>query len=226
MSQILLIRHAQARANETNYDQLSARGEEQSRLLGEWLAECGPAPDGVVTGTMQRHRRTAELCMASFDPVATSELSALNELDHVELLARHRPDLADVHALHEELRDHAHPHAAFQLLFEAAVARWIANDAAYSESWLSFRTRVLAGLASMQAAGERTLWVFTSGGPIAVIANALLGAPKDNTFALAWPLFNTSMTSVRVSTRGAAIEYFNNAPHLHRQRDPRLLTHR
>lgn len=226
MSQILLIRHAQASANETHYDRLSTRGEEQSRLLGEWLAECGPAPDRVVTGTMQRHRRTAELCMASFDPVTTNELSALDELDHVELLARHRPDLADMQALHEEMRDHADPQAAFQLLFEAAVARWIANGEEYSENWLSFRTRVLAGFASLQAAGPQTLWVFTSGGPIAVIANALFGAPADNTFALAWPLFNASMTSVRVSPRGAAIECFNNAPHLQRQRDPRLITHR
>lgn len=226
MSRILLIRHAQASFGEADYDRLSSRGEEQSRLLGAWLAHCGPPPDRVVTGSMQRHRRTAELCLASVEPVPVTELPGLDELDHGELLARHRPDLADAQALRDAMRRHADPHRAFQQMFEAAVARWITHGDDYTESWMAFRTRVLDGFASLQGDPPRTTWVFTSGGPIAVIATALLHAPVNDTFALAWPLFNAGITSVRITPGGATLESFNGVPHLQYPRDPRLITHR
>jgi broad specificity phosphatase PhoE len=225
MSQLLLIRHAQASFGAADYDRLSPLGEEQARLLGTWLAECGPAPAAVVTGSMQRHRHTAAWCMASFPPVPARVVAALDEVDHVELLARLRQDLPGA-APEAAMQAHADPQRAFQDLFEAAVARWLAHGDDYALSWPAFRARVLAGFASLQDDPAHTTWVFTSGGPIAVIVNALLGAPADAAFALAWPLVNTGITCVRIGARGATLESFNGAPHLQRQREARLITHR
>ncbi len=59
MGQIYLVRHGQASFGSANYDQLSALGGEQARLLGEWFANCGQRFDRLVTGDLQRHRQTA-----------------------------------------------------------------------------------------------------------------------------------------------------------------------
>ena len=48
MRELLLIRHGQASFSADDYDQLSLIGEQQSSLLGEWLATCSPAPDEVL----------------------------------------------------------------------------------------------------------------------------------------------------------------------------------
>src|SRR6476660_3762059 len=70
MGQIYLVRHGQASFGKANYDQLSELGIEQARLLGQWFASCGVHIDKVVTGDMQRHRQTAEACMAMLPPEA------------------------------------------------------------------------------------------------------------------------------------------------------------
>ena len=60
VSVLLLVRHGQASFGAADYDELSALGEEQSRLLGASLAARGVRPDVVLRGSMQRHRQTAD----------------------------------------------------------------------------------------------------------------------------------------------------------------------
>ena len=40
MAAIYLVRHGQASFGAADYDQLSARGEQQAQLLGQWLKDC------------------------------------------------------------------------------------------------------------------------------------------------------------------------------------------
>jgi hypothetical protein len=49
----------------------------------------------------------------------------------------------------------------------------------YTRTWPGFRTGVLAGLQRLGNHGAHTIWAFISGGPIAVIVNALMQAPSD-----------------------------------------------
>lgn len=229
MGELLLIRHGQASFGAEDYDKLSPLGEEQSQRLGHWLKLTRQSPDLIVVGTLQRHRRTAELCLAAAEVSAPQlSLNGVDELDHAELVARYRPDLASHQALRGELSASADPTRAFQQLFAAAVARWTggAHDADYSCSWPAFHRRVVASLDTLAAHQARTIWAFTSGGPIGVIAHALIGSPSGDPFALSWPVVNTSLTRVALGPTRHRLVSYNSWPHLEFAADPRLVTHR
>lgn len=223
---LLLIRHGQASFGADDYDRLSDTGETQSRVLGTWLAANHTKPDLIAIGPRQRHRRTAELCLQTAGIDAEMlVLDGLDELDHVEVLARHRPDLDDADALRAEMRANADPQRAFQQLFAAAVARWSGgqHDAEYARSWPQFRAATLAALQTLSQHPASRIWAFTSGGPIAVITNAILDAPIAQAFRLSWPLVNTGMTELRVGDRTSLVTY-NNFAHLQTPTHRQLIT--
>jgi broad specificity phosphatase PhoE len=227
MRSLLLIRHGQASFRSADYDRLSEVGEEQSRRLGAWLAAGGTEPDLVAIGPRVRHRRTAELCLAAAAverPLL--QLDGLDELDHQELLARLRPDLAAPEAIHQALKQTSDPYRAFQELFAAAVARWTGgdHDADYTLSWPRFRAQVLETLQTLSSHAANTIWAFTSGGPIAVATNAAVEAPAAQTFKLSWPLVNTSITRLRLGKSGTSLTTYNAWPHLERREDQHLIT--
>lgn len=224
---LLLIRHGQASFGAEDYDRLSPLGEEQSQLLGSWLATCGSPPDLIAIGPRERHRRTAELCLeAAGIDLAPLTLDGLDEVDHHELLARLRPDLSGPGALRAELKQAPDPHRAFQRLFADAVARWVdgAHDAEYQLTWPRFRSNVMSALQTLTEHPARTIWAFTSGGPIAVLANALIEAPVAQAFRLSWPLVNTGLTRLRLGQRGATLITYNAWPHLEHAGNPQLVT--
>lgn len=224
---LLLIRHGQASFRAADYDRLSEIGEEQSRRLGTWLSACGAVPDLVAIGPRQRHLRTAEECLrAAGVDRPLLKLDGLDEVDHEELLARCRPDLADHDALRAELKQSSDPHQAFQQLFASAVARWVGgeHDADYTTTWAQFRHHVLQALQTLAQRDSKTIWAFTSGGPIAVIANDILEAPVAKTFTLSWSLVNTSLTRLRLGKHAPSLVTYNAWPHLERSEDQHLVT--
>lgn len=229
MGSVLLIRHGQASFGAADYDKLSAIGEQQSRQLGQWLKQTGQQPELVVVGSMQRHIRTAELCTEAAGVKAPRlTLEQLDELDHVEIVARYRPDFSSFGAMRAELATSADPQRAFQQLFAAAIDRWTsgAYDDEYTLNWPAFRERVLQGMQRLAAHEARTIWAFTSGGPIGVIVHALIGASVQHPLALSWPLMNTSLTRVALGANRHSLISYNGWPHLELAGDPRLLTQR
>ena len=229
MGSLLLIRHGQASFGAADYDRLSPLGEEQSRRLGQWLKRTGQVPDLIAVGPLCRHVRTADLCVEAAGVTAPRiSVAGLNELDHEEILARYRPDLAAPDALMAELERADDPHRMFHRVYAGAVERWIGGDVddEYTRSWNTFRTSVMEGLQALASHEARTIWAFTSGGPIAVIVNALMGAPVEQTFALSWPLVNTSISRVALGTRRNSLTSYNAWPHLEGADDPHLVTHR
>lgn len=227
MRELLLIRHGQASFHAEDYDQLSPLGERQSVLLGEWMAECGAMPDLVAMGPRARHRDTARPCLhAAGVSVSPITLPGLDEVDHLELLARLRPELSGAGALRAAMKQQADPYRAFQRLFVEALQRWTSGeyDADYSHSWPAFRRGVLGALEQLMQSPANTIWAFTSGGPIAVIASALLDAPQAKTFDLSWSLVNTGVTRLRLGSRGAQLVTYNTWPHLERSSDASLVT--
>ena len=226
---MLLIRHGQASFGTADYDRLSPLGEEQSRRLGRWLKQSGTAPDLVVVGPRRRHAHTADLCVEAAGVTAPRlTITGLDEFDHEEVLARHRPDLASHDALLAELARLENPHRAFQLMFSEAVARWTSNkfDQEYSRSWTAFREAVMEGMQALAAQEVRTIWAFTSGGPIAVITNALVGAPIADAFTLSWPLVNTSTSRVSIGAKRKSLISYNGWPHLEGVNSTDLVTYR
>jgi broad specificity phosphatase PhoE len=227
MRELLLIRHSQASFSAEDYDQLSPTGEQQSVLLGKWLAAYGSTPDLVAIGPRVRHRDTAEHCLRAANLTPPSLLlQGLDEVDHHELLARVRPDLAAPGALRAAIKQSDDPHRAFQRLFVDALDRWSsgAHDAEYSCSWSMFRDNVLGALQALAEHPARTIWAFTSGGPIAVIASALLNTPPAEAFRLSRPLVNTGVTRIRLGSRASTLVTYNTWPHLERAGDVQLVT--
>ena len=82
MAELFLVRHGQASFGTGNYDRLSALGERQGVWLGEYFAERGIAFDRVVTGSMRRHRQTADAIFRGLGSSAGyDEDPGLNEYD-------------------------------------------------------------------------------------------------------------------------------------------------
>lgn len=229
MTELLLIRHAQASFDAADYDCLSPLGDEQSARLGAWMARGARQPALIATGTLRRHAQTADGCARAAGVDAPRlALAGLDELDADELIARHRPALASRDALLRAMAAEADPRRAFQTLFAAAVARWTggAHDGEYGCAWPEFRARTLAAWDALAGQPAREIWAFTSGGPIGVIVAALFGVPAERSFELAWPLVNTSVTRIRIGRGGARVTTYNGWPHLDGERDERLVTHR
>ena len=102
-------------------------------------------------------------------------------------------------------------------LFEQAVARWVggAHDAEYAETWPAFRARGKAALATLLDAlpqGSDAL-VFTSGGPIAALAQDLLHIPDSDGFRLNWGLVNCGVTKLVRGRDGLRLSTFNGHAH-------------
>lgn len=233
VADLYLVRHGQASFGAADYDKLSTLGEEQSRLLGRWLKRCGIVPDAVASGTMKRQLGTAVLALAESGGPARGDwlsLDGLGEYDHETVVARFRPDYADKAVMKADLARSPDPRRTFHAMYVQAVARWTggAHDADYPEPWSAFRQRVLGGLRRLAALEARSVWAFTSGGPITAICQHLLGLPDETAFALNWPLVNAGVTRLRFSRAEGAVTLatFNGHPHLDETGDAGLVTFR
>lgn len=233
MADLYLVRHGQASFGAADYDELSALGRKQATLLGRWLKTCGLVPDTIASGEMRRQLDTARLCLAeSGGPArdAWAILDGLGEYDHDAVVARHRPDWADPAVLHAALAKTGNPRRAFHDMYLEAVARWTggAHDADYPEPWPAFKARVVAGLRELTALPARSVWAFTSGGPVTAIVQHLLGLPDARAFEMNWPLVNAGVTRLRFSaeTGACTLATYNAHPHLDAAGEPGLVTYR
>jgi len=202
MSALVLVRHAQSTAFESNSDRLSAIGEQQAICLGQYWQAQGVHFDEVYTGTMQRHIRTAEL--AGFSHFTAQ--AEFNEYDAPGIL-RANPEYAP-----------AVDNRQLQKQFEKMMPLWIAGKLASPdvESWTVFRERILRGLHRIidLEAPTRRIVVFTSGGPIGVAVQTVLQAPEPVAIEINWRIKNCSLTEF-VFTRGRiSLDTFNATPHL------------
>jgi len=197
MSTLTVVRHAQARPFEKDSDRLSEIGDLQARALGEYWARNGTAFDEVWSGTLQRHRQTAELALGQ-----TGKISAdWNEYDVAGVLGK-RPDAF------------ADPRA-FQKEFEIAMQNWLAGSAQGGEPWTAFRDRVLRGLrAIVQGPSNRRVALFTSGGPIGVLVQTALDAPARSFLEVNWRVRNCSITELVFRADRISLDSFNGIPHL------------
>ena len=232
MGQIYLVRHGQASFGKADYDQLSALGEQQGRILGDWFAQRNQTFHRVVTGAMKRHHQTASACLGQM-PQAAAEWdvdAGFNEYDHHEVLARHRPDFADQANIRQFLRDTPQPQRAFQLEFQAAMRRWMAgaHDAEYGETWAQFQARCIGALQRLldTAQASQDILVFTSGGTIATLCQHVLGIPDRQVMELNWTLVNAAVTKLFYQPDRVVLSYLNNFSHLESAQLDNVVTYR
>jgi len=230
VSVLYLVRHGQASFAADDYDQLSELGFEQSRILGDALRRRIPRVDEVVLGTMRRHRQTAEACLGAMGvdapPIVIPEL---DEYDHDEVVFQLEPRWRDRALMRAELDREEEPRRAFQRVFEKAVARWttVSDASGYPEPFPAFETRCARALGQLtEGLGHsKTVLVFTSGGPIALMMGALIGLQGPDCLRLQWRLVNTGVSKVVVGRTGPTVGSLNEHAHLEREAK-RLITYR
>lgn len=233
MAVVYLIRHGQASFGQDNYDQLSELGQQQATHLGEVLSRRLPRFDAVALGSMKRHRQTATNCLAAFglnyEDAQPQVNSAWNEYDHQEILRVYRPEFASAAQMTEFIRQQNNPKAFFEAEFNAAIDRWIAgeNDADYSESWQDFQRRVHAALDTLLAdnAAAKNIAVFTSGGPISLTAQALLGVSAEQIMRMNWTLMNCGVSKIVTTGSRRFVASLNEHTHFEGVQYKHLITY-
>lgn len=232
MGAIYLLRHGQASFGANNYDQLSAVGHQQARVLGEALKARGVTPDRLVSGTMVRHQETAAGALAGLGLDAATPLAlhaGVNEFDHENVIEVAEPRYADKVAMMAEMAATGDPRRAFQKFFQDAVSRWVGgnHDDEYAEPWSVFKLRVVAALDEIvrQTPPKGTTLVFTSGGTISVVCAHLLGLNDAQAFTINWTLANAGITKVVAGRDGLHLISVNEHAHVEGV-EPSLLTYR
>lgn len=206
MSTLTVVRHGQARPFDSNPDQLSALGEEQARALAEYWKRMGVSFDEVWSGSLNRQRQTAEIGC----PLPPQISDDWNEYDANGILHHYAPPY--------ELEDGADRNRKFQKIFEPAMLAWLGTgEHPTVETWEMFRSRVLRGLRRIQEGpSNRSVVVFTSGGPISVLVQAAISAAERSFLEVNWRIKNCSLTEFTFSRDRLSLDSFNAVPHLER----------
>jgi broad specificity phosphatase PhoE len=239
MGRVFLVRHAQASFMEPEYDKLSATGQAQARVLGEYWARHKIVFDRVCTGPRLRHRDTER---AVREVYAKNGLSfppsvVLDEFDEFQgdvVLEKSLPHLSKTNSHIRDLETsvktaNSPPQRRrnFQKLFDTVVTMWVNGELAVDgvESWESFIARVNRGLSQFlsTATKSETCAIFTSGGPVAVSVQRALRLLPQDTLQVAWMPRNCSYSEFLFSSDRFTLSTFNSFQHLD---DPALLTYR
>lgn len=231
MGAIYLLRHGQASFGSNNYDQLSATGHQQAKVLGAALKVRGVQPDVLVSGTMQRHQETAAGALGDMG-IALAGLhqhAGVNEFDHENVIEVAEPRYVDKLVMMGDMAASGDPRRAFQKFFQDAVSRWVGgnHDDEYKEPWSVFKLRCVSALEDLvrQTTPKGHTLVFTSGGTISVICAHLLGLSDAQAFTINWTLANAGITKILAGRDGLHLISINEHAHLEGAQ-PSLLTYR
>lgn len=159
--------------------------------------------------------------------------AAWNEYDHEQILLRLRPELGSMKELMALMAKQVDPKNALRKYFSDAVARWMSgnHDTDYSESWNDFTRRVQGALQRVVSANSsdsmrsKNIAVFTSGGPISVVSQSLLGVPKEKIMQMNWTLLNCAVTKLVVTRSHTFLATLNEHTHFEGPGHKHLLTY-
>lgn len=214
MSELFLVRHAQASFGSGNYDRLSELGHRQARWLGEYFRSRDLAFDRVICGRMVRHRETVEgIYQGMAQSLAAPDTDPCwNEFDFEAIVGafldqfpgeRPAPDAST---------------GSFARVLRGALEAWTEDRLAgqLPERWQQFAERVQRGLAATTAApaDARRILVVSSGGAIATALSHVLGAPASSMVHMNLQLRNSSVSHLYFNERAVHFSGFNHAPHL------------
>jgi broad specificity phosphatase PhoE len=239
MSILFLVRHGQASFLERNYDKLSAKGEQQSRMLGEYWAGLKLSFDRVYSGPKVRQRETARIVGEAYksaglpwpEPVVLAEF---DEFQAEVVMERTLPQLiesdSDIRRMHQAFKNaqtRPEQFKTFQQIFEVVIGRWADGKLPLEgiEPWADFSTRVQRGLTKFPENGNRgqRIAIFSSGGPVGVAMQRALDLSTEATLKAAWMVRNCSYSEFLFSAGRFTLSSYNATPHF---TDPEFLTHR
>ncbi|MCT2529964.1 histidine phosphatase family protein [SAR92 clade bacterium H921] len=218
MSELHLVRHAQASFGAANYDQLSELGHRQSRWLGDYMALRGMKFDRFVVGDMVRHHETMNGICAGMGVDSSDRLviPGLNEYNFVAMTDSYTQANGDdplIKAIADNPDDKRHH---FRLL-RKVLSLWTQDRVDnVPETWAEFKGRVLDAqqqIMAMADSGNRILAI-GSGGSISTFVGLVIGIPDENVFDLNLQYKNTAISHFFFNKQKMNLTGFNGIPHL------------
>ncbi len=211
MGTLYLVRHGQASFGAEDYDQLSELGRKQSVRLGEYFAQKGVHFDGLIAGTLRRHKQTLEGILQGMNRQGEHlSWEGLNEYDSEAVIATVHPHPLEKPTSPEMYRHH------FRLLRDG-LAQWMAGETrpAGMPSYSEFVAGVAGALDHVRAKhyGENVL-IVTSGGPISTAVGHVLGTDAQTTIDLNMRIRNSSITEFAFTPKRHMLVSYNAIPHL------------
>jgi broad specificity phosphatase PhoE len=211
MGTLYLVRHGQASFGADDYDQLSDLGHKQSVRLGEYFAHKGIHFDGLIAGTLRRHKQTLEGILQGMKHEGEHlSWDGLNEYDAEAVIASVHPHKLEKPTSPEMYRHH------FRLLRDG-LAQWMAG--VVSPKGMPTYDQFVAGVSSALDHVRanhygKTVLIVTSGGPIATAVGHVLGTSPETTIDLNLRIRNTSITEFVFTPKRHNLVGFNALPHL------------
>lgn len=242
MSDFYFIRHGQA-GTRLQYDALSDLGQQQARLLGEYLGRQAITFSHIIIGGLRRHRETAEGVLAAYQAdgvtIPNPEIDPdWNEFDLDAVYQSIAPQLGKddpmfaqgYAAMQQQVAEHG---AIEQSVINrrwnpcdsAVVKAWVVGQYPVScETWTAFRERIRGALTKLVAANpDGNVAIFTSATPTAISLAKAIGLDDHGMFNLAGVMINTAISVLRLRDGELRLFNFNTVPHLD---DASLRTHR
>lgn len=221
MGTLYLIRHGQASYGQTDYDKLSARGVEQARAVGAWLAG---KVDATFAGPLRRQQQTIEYARETDGIAAPTTVPELAEYPAFEMLQHFVPRLAGVDPEFAALRDAPTPRL-LDKAFQTVLAKWSTGEwsASEVETAIAFVERVRTGLDRIvrAAASGARIAAVTSAGPIGVALGLVFGLPAERMIRTSIAIRNASISELRFRSNGfdwqpdkVTLVTFNTTGHL------------
>ncbi|MFK5981093.1 MAG: histidine phosphatase family protein [Rhizobiaceae bacterium] len=221
MSELYVVRHAQASFGADDYDVLSEKGHVQSEALGRALALQGVKPDLFVIGAQRRHRETFEGIVKGMGlPPQEREIHpGLNEFDFKGLLDAAHRHTPPIEGMHTDRRSH------FRVLRDTVLA-WERGDVDEPpESWQDFSGRVMDARISLARSGAEQVLAVSSGGAISQMIAAILSAPQGEQIRLQLQMKNCAVNRFVYSDRSIYFHGYNETPHINAENQDELLTY-
>ncbi len=193
MGTLYLVRHGQASFGADDYDQLSDLGRRQSLKLGEYFAHKGIRFDGLIAGTLRRHKQTLEAILEGMNQAGEHlAWDGLNEYDSTAVIAAIHPQKLERPDSPELYRHH------FRLLRDG-LAQWMAGVVT-PKGMPSYGNSPPAWLASWIMCAPSTMgrpcWSSAAADPISTAVGQVLGTTPETTIELNMRIRNTSITEL------------------------------
>lgn len=217
MSELHLVRHAQASFGAENYDQLSDLGHEQSRLLGDYFKHREMSFDILVVGDMHRHHQTMDGICSGMGISSTDRLvlSGLNEYNFVDMTEAYGKIYGD-NALYQKAMANPADKKNFYRLLRQMLTAWTVDQIPdVPETWRQFKNRVSHAQSEIKAMadqGNRVLAI-GSGGSISTFVGLVLGIPDETIFDLNLQYKNTAISHFFFNEKKMNLTGFNNIAH-------------
>ena len=210
MGTLYLVRHGQASFGADNYDQLSARGMQQSVRLGAYFVQKGIAFEATLTGTLQRQIQTlVGICEGAQSTTQALTFPGLNEYDSAAVIEAIHPHQLEKPDTPELYRHH------FRLLRDG-LTQWM-NGVVSPRGMPTYRQFVddiAAVLDHVRKTFEGNVLLVSSGGPIATAVGQVLGTTPETTIEMNLRIRNSAVTEFVFNPKRYSLLTFNTLPHL------------